>query len=96
MLRWFWICPVKQLLRLIKNIKIYLFNSYDLNMLCFFRVCQNVFLHPFFKEPPRKYLNFTIKENVRGEREKDETFRNAFSRIYLGACQDELFHLELG
>ena len=34
----------------------------------------------FFKEPPRKYLNFTIRENMRGERAKDETFRNAFSR----------------
>ena len=34
----------------------------------------------FFKEPPNKYLNFTIKENMRAEREKDETFRNAFPR----------------
>ena len=34
----------------------------------------------FFKEPSRKYLNFTIGENMRDERAKDEIFRNAFSR----------------
>ena len=45
----------------------------------FFRVCQNVFLHIFFKDPPKKYLNFTIKQNARDEHAKDDTFRNAFS-----------------
>ena len=61
----------------------------------------------FFNEPPRKYLNFTIKENMRGELAKDETFPNAFPnfsyylvtgnlKLKLGACQKELFHLELG
>ena len=34
----------------------------------------------FLKELPMKYLNFTIKENMRGERAKNETFRNAFPR----------------
>ena len=38
----------------------------------------------FLKHPSRKYLNFTIKENMRGEHEirqdKDKRFRNAFSR----------------
>ena len=33
-----------------------------------------------FKEPPKKYLNFTIKENMRGECVKYEIFQNAFSR----------------
>ena len=57
----------------------------------------------FFNKPPRKYLNFTIKENMRGKHAKDETFRHAFSRVLvtgnlklnLGACQEELFHLDL-
>ena len=57
----------------------------------------------FFNKPPRKYLNFTIKENMRGKHAKDETFRHAFSRalvtgnlkLNLGACQKELFHLDL-
>ena len=47
-------------------------------------------------------MNFTIKENTRGERAKDETFQNAFSRtllimwllVILRDCQEELFHLE--
>ena len=46
-----------------------------------FRVSKNVFLHTLFKEPPRKYLNSTIKENMRGERAKDETFRNSPSSV---------------
>ena len=45
---------------------------------------------------------------MRGARAKDETFRNALSRtlviimvignlkLKLGACQEELFHLEFG
>ena len=65
---------------------------------------KNVILHTFLKEPPRKYLNFTIKENMRGERVKDETFRNALSyylitsnlKLKLGAGQEELFYLEFG
>ena len=38
------------------------------------------FYTPFFKELTRKYLNFTTKENMRGEHAKDETFRNGFPR----------------
>ena len=34
----------------------------------------------FFKKPQKKYLNFTIKENMKGEQAKNETFQNAFSR----------------
>ena len=46
----------------------------------FFLECAEMYFYKlFFKEPLRKYLNFTIKENMRGERAKDETFRNAFS-----------------
>ena len=33
----------------------------------------------FLKEPPSKYLNLIIKENIRAEDAKDETLRNAFS-----------------
>ena len=42
----------------------------------------------FLKEPPRKYLNFIIKENIRGEHAKDETLRNAFSgtSAFSGHC----------
>ena len=81
--------------------------SQNLYVSVFFRVCQNVFLH-FFLRLPRKYLNFTIKENMRGERAKDETFRNVFFpnfsyylvtanlKLKLGPCQEEIFHLELG
>ena len=47
---------------------------------CFFRMCQNAFLPIFLKESPRRYLNFTIKETMRGERAKNETFRNALSQ----------------
>ena len=38
------------------------------------------FYAPFFKEPPRKYLNFTVKENMTGEHAKHETLRNSFSQ----------------
>ena len=47
---------------------------------CFLKCAKMYFYTFFFKEPPRKYLNFIIKENMRGERAKDETFRNAFSQ----------------
>ena len=33
-----------------------------------------------FKEPPKEIFNITIKENMKGELEKDETFQNAFSK----------------
>ena len=47
----------------------------------FFLECGKMYLYkPFFKEPQRKYSNFTIKKNMRGERAKDETFQNGFSR----------------
>ena len=42
----------------------------------FIEFAKKYFYTLFFKEPPRKYLNFTIKENMRGKRVKDETFRN--------------------
>ena len=47
----------------------------------FFLECAKMYFYTLFlKEPPGKYLNFIIKENMRGECAKDETFRNAFSR----------------
>ena len=45
----------------------------------FYTFFYKSFYTRLFKEPPRKYLNFTIKGNIRSERAKDETFRNAFS-----------------
>ena len=58
-----------------------------------------------FKESQRKYLSFTINENMRDECAKDETFRNGFPKLWLLSGhwswslvtgQEELFHLELG
>ena len=44
-----------------------------------FLECAKMYFYTlFFKESPRKHLNFIIKDNMRGERAKDETFQNAF------------------
>ena len=64
-----------------------------------------MYFSTIFLKSPKEYLNFTTKKNMRGERAKDETFRNIFSRtlvitgnlkLKLGACQEELLHLKSG
>ena len=73
----------------------------------FFRVCQNVFLHTFFKEPRENIWILPLSEYERWTRKKWNIPKCFFPSLsyYLvtgnfkfesGACQEESFHLELG